>query len=335
MAMNPRLIIPHLPGVRFDPPLWQQRQTEILRVVNEFGGIEKLLELGCGECRLIHTLHNSCDQRLVVGVDLRADLLREASDLLKPISALLGTESEGFKRIYGAEDDMRERETEVRLFGGDMTKPDSRLLGFDCIVATEVIEHLDPPEFAVFPKVMLGYYRPKLCFVSTPNKDYNVLFPGNADGLVRDPDHSAEHGYSAALGGIGRMDGVSTKNCVLAYDPEIGHCTQFAVFWLPSPTRDLLTPSDTVEDVTATTPGSTTPGQCSHHLEAIATIRYPCHVRTAKDHPIHILTTMRLQTAFMVPRLSECIERWPLQKQKTEISFSAEKVMATRLVDSE
>lgn len=70
--------------------------------------------------------------------------------------------------------------------------------------------------------------------VTTPNADYNPLFPSLAAGAFRHPDHRFEwgrvrfeawavrigeiYGYSAALSGIGAVDSV------------LGAPTQMAVF---------------------------------------------------------------------------------------------------------
>ena len=81
---------------------------------------------------------------------------------------------------------------------------------------------------------MFGEAAPKTVVVTTPNADYNALFPNLAAGAVRHPDHRFEwtraefrawvarvteaYGYKAAFHDVGRLD------------PELGAPTQMAVF---------------------------------------------------------------------------------------------------------
>ncbi|KAF8474055.1 hypothetical protein BDZ91DRAFT_789626 [Kalaharituber pfeilii] len=46
----------------------------------------------------------------------------------------------------------------------------------DIIVSAEVIEHLDPGPLANFGSTLLGKLKPKVCIVTTPNRDFNDLF---------------------------------------------------------------------------------------------------------------------------------------------------------------
>ncbi|KXS22323.1 hypothetical protein M427DRAFT_50656 [Gonapodya prolifera JEL478] len=203
--------------------------------MREFGGVDTALDLGCGEGRILSIIHNSCDQQLVVGVDLREALLRDTvAPALRPQTTQSGS-------LYAIGDEFRERDTEIRLYAGDISIPDPRLVGFDSIVTTEVIEHLDPPALNALPHVVLSIYGPKIWFVSTPNKEYNALFPDYVDEFVRDADHRFEYtrsefrswvlsvaqsnGYLAALGGVGLMNGPKSNSRQLPYDPAIGHCT--------------------------------------------------------------------------------------------------------------
>lgn len=40
------------------------------------------------------------------------------------------------------------------------------------------IEHLDSPELEAVPPAMLGFLRPRVVVMTTPNAEFNVLFPG-------------------------------------------------------------------------------------------------------------------------------------------------------------
>ena len=81
---------------------------------------------------------------------------------------------------------------------------------------------------------VFGETAPKFVIVTTPNADYNALFPNLVTGAFRHPDHRFEwgrarfeawaasigetYGYSAAFSGIGAVDAV------------LGAPTQMAVF---------------------------------------------------------------------------------------------------------
>jgi hypothetical protein len=79
---------------------------------------------------------------------------------------------------------------------------------FEAVVSTEVIEHLDPPDLERYWDVHLGMLQPNMLLVTTPNREFNVIFdkvaklgdtPGRSyqiDGLdykVRHDDHRFEY----------------------------------------------------------------------------------------------------------------------------------------------
>ena len=98
----------------------------------------------------------------------------------------------------------------------------------------EVIEHIDPPRLGALERSVFGWARPGTVVVTTPNAEYNELFPGLAAGATRHRDHrfewtraeftdwaagvAARHGYQVAESGIG------------AEDQRLGRPTQLAVF---------------------------------------------------------------------------------------------------------
>ena len=69
---------------------------------------------------------------------------------------------------------------------------DQRLSGFDAAAAVEVIEHLDPPRLAAFERVVFEHARPRTVIVTTPNSEYNALFPTLPSGHFRHQDHRFE-----------------------------------------------------------------------------------------------------------------------------------------------
>jgi hypothetical protein len=56
----------------------------------------------------------------------------------------------------------------------------------------EVIEHLDPPRLAALQRVLFEFARPRHVVITTPNREYNVLFPTLPPGKMRHGDHRFE-----------------------------------------------------------------------------------------------------------------------------------------------
>jgi len=165
--------------------------VEVLFAAN----VSKVLDLGCGEGKLIRELLAEPQFATIHGVELS--------------HAILAVAEERLSRQRGR----------VKLFQGSIAREDRRFLGFDAAAAVEVIEHLDPPTLAGFERVIFGFARPKLVVVTTPNADYNCLWPRLTAGRYRHPDHQFEwtraefeswadrickqHGYTVTYQAIG------------------------------------------------------------------------------------------------------------------------------------
>lgn len=154
--------------------LHEQRLGTVLSVLKG-AGARSVLDLGCGEGRLIiqHLLKEPQFER-ILGVDVSARSLRIAADRLR----------------Y---DRMPERQRErVKLIHGSLMYRDRRLEGFDAAAVVEVIEHMDAPRLAAFERVVFEFARPRTVVVSTPNAEYNVMWPTLPAGRFRHRDHRFE-----------------------------------------------------------------------------------------------------------------------------------------------
>ena len=60
---------------------------------------------------------------------------------------------------------------------------------FEAVTSSEVIEHLDAPDVDRFWDVHLGTLKPNLLVVTTPNRDFNLLFETVA-AVSGENDHS-------------------------------------------------------------------------------------------------------------------------------------------------
>ena len=153
--------------------LSEQRVQAVLKTLRELGAT-RVLDLGCGEGKLIGELVKDPGYSLVTGFDASHRALERARERL---------------RLDTMPDRQRQR---VNLLHGSLTYRDKRLSGFDAAVAMEVIEHIDLPRLDAFEEVVFGSAKPGAVLVTTPNAEYNVLFEGLPDGEFRHRDHRFE-----------------------------------------------------------------------------------------------------------------------------------------------
>lgn len=137
-------------------------------------GAKTVLDLGCGEGKLLRRLFNEPQFEKITGMDVSFRSLEIASNRLK-LSRL----------------PMRQRER-IHLIQGSLTYRDSRLENFDAAALVEVIEHLDPDRLQALEKVVFEFSKPKTVFITTPNREYNVKFEGMPADKLRHGDHRFE-----------------------------------------------------------------------------------------------------------------------------------------------
>lgn len=150
-----------------------QRLAAVIAALRE-SGAKRVLDLGCGEGRLIKLLLQEKSFTHILGLDVSYRALELARDRLR------------LERLP-----MMQRER-VRLIHGALTYRDKRLEGYDAAAVVEVIEHLDPPRLAAFERVLFEFAKPETVVVTTPNAEYNVKFATLAAGSFRHKDHRFE-----------------------------------------------------------------------------------------------------------------------------------------------
>lgn len=146
------------------------RVTELVSTL----GVKTVVDLGCGEGRLLSQLLdiNSFDR--IVGMDVSIRSLEHASE-----------------RLHLDRMPPRQR-ARIDLLHGSLLYRDDRLKGFDAATLIEVIEHLDPPRLAALERVLFEAAGPTFVIVTTPNSEYNVKFQGLSPGTLRHSDHRFE-----------------------------------------------------------------------------------------------------------------------------------------------
>jgi len=167
--------------------------------------VSRVLDLGCGEGKLISRLLKTPQFTSILGVDPSLRALRRA-------------------REYFYLDDAGEALNERLQFQlGSLTYADRRLRGFDAATLVEVIEHIDPNRLASLERSLFGDARPSLIIITTPNSDYNAMFESLPAGDFRHDDHrfewtrdefkawcervSSEYGYRVEIEPLGDVDG--------------------------------------------------------------------------------------------------------------------------------
>ena len=193
----------------------RQRLATVLSTLKELGA-RRVLDLGCGEGRLLRLLIDDRSFEEIVGVDVSQRVLQIAARRLKLDRLPLNQQGR------------------ISLFQSSLIYRDRRLAGYDAAALIEVIEHLDPFRLEAFERVVFEQAKPGAVVVTTPNAEYNVLFEKLPAVEFRHADHRFEwhrdqfagwaeavavrHGYSVRFDGIGPAD------------PTLGTPTQMAVF---------------------------------------------------------------------------------------------------------
>ena len=151
--------------------LGEQRIQAVLAALRTIGAT-RVLDLGCGEGRLIGELLEEPAIRSITGLDVSHRALEAARLRLDSLPT-------------------RQRDR-VTLLHGSLTYRDKRLSGHDAAVAMEVIEHMDTPRLDAFEEVIFGEAKPGAVLITTPNAEYNTLFGGLPAGAFRHRDHRFE-----------------------------------------------------------------------------------------------------------------------------------------------
>ncbi len=153
--------------------LHSQRLTAVLEVLRS-SGAQRILDLGCGEGKLLRRLMAERQFTEIVGMDVSIRALEIAHRRLK------------LDRLP------EHRRDRVRLVHGALTYRDARLEGFDAAALVEVIEHLDLPRFVAMERVVFEHIRPATIVVTTPNREYNVVWETLPEETMRHADHRFE-----------------------------------------------------------------------------------------------------------------------------------------------
>lgn len=153
--------------------LHQKRLTLVLEKLKA-SNAKKVIDLGCGEGKLIRMLLKEKQFENITGMDVSYTELSKCKE-----------------RLHWDEMSPRQKER-IQLFQGALTYQDKRLEGFDAAAIVEVIEHLDENRLKSFERVVFECAQPKTIILTTPNGEYNVLFENMEADTIRHTDHRFE-----------------------------------------------------------------------------------------------------------------------------------------------
>ena len=195
--------------------LHEQRLNAVAQKLKE-SGARRVLDLGCGEGKLLRTLMKDKQFQEILGVDVSYRALEIAAERMH-----LETMPEMQKK-------------RIKIVQGSLMYRDKRIAGFDAAAVVEVIEHLDEPRLAAFERVLFEFAKPNTVVITTPNAEYNVKFETLPAGQMRHKDHRFEwtraqfqdwaasicsrYGYTVSFFPVGTEDGA------------VGAPTQMGVF---------------------------------------------------------------------------------------------------------
>ena len=193
----------------------QQRLEKVADTLQAHN-VSRVIDLGCGEGKLIKRLLQNKSMQTITGVDVAYRELEIAKKRLKLDNLPF------------------HQQDKVKLIQGSLIYRDKRFQGYDAATAIEVIEHLDLNRLAALERVLFEFAQPKLVVITTPNIEYNVRFESLSKGKLRHRDHRFEwtrqefqnwansiaerFNYQVNFEGIGEEDA------------EVGTPTQMAIF---------------------------------------------------------------------------------------------------------
>lgn len=183
-------------------------------------GARSVVDLGCGDGKLLRELIGDPTFTTVLGVDVSHRALEIAVKRL---------------RLDRMPDSQRAR---LELLQSSATYRDDRLAGHDAVVLMEVIEHVDEPRLPALVRSVFAHARPTSVIVTTPNLEHNVRYEFLAPGAMRHADHRFEWTraeFRAWADAVATDHGYAVRYLpVGADDPEVGPPTQLAVFRRPT-----------------------------------------------------------------------------------------------------
>ncbi|MDM8559469.1 3' terminal RNA ribose 2'-O-methyltransferase Hen1 [Candidatus Parabeggiatoa sp. HSG14] len=193
-----------------------EQRLNIVTTVLKNNEAKRILDLGCGEGKLLRLLLKDKYFEEIVGVDVSTRTLEIATNRLRL-------------------DELPEKQkNRIKLMHGSLTYRDKRLYGYDAAAVIEVIEHFDSAKLSAFERVLFEFTRPTTIIITTPNVEYNVKFENLPVAKLRHSDHCFEwtrNEFQAWANGIAEKFRYSVTFLPVG-DPDaiVGAPTQMGIF---------------------------------------------------------------------------------------------------------
>ena len=154
------------------------RYMIVIRILLKFRKlINKVCEFGCNDMKFFPHMKNGVKHlQQIAMVDIDDTILKRFKERASPMLC----------------DYLNKREVPLRvdIFKGSVSKPNPHLVGFDAVIGIELIEHVFPDVLDEIPFHIFSYMNPKIVIFTTPNCEFNVLFPDMVK--FRHDDHKFE-----------------------------------------------------------------------------------------------------------------------------------------------
>lgn len=195
------------------PPLRVQRADEVIRALKDCGA-RQVVDIGAGSGALLRRMQKDGHFTRILGTDVSARSLEQAARSLN-----LGELADKGR---------------ISLLHSSVLYRDDRLAGFDAAVLMEVIEHLEPGRLSALKDSVFSAAAPATVIVTTPNAEYNQLYPALAAGSMRHDDHRFEwtrDEFEQWAQGVAERHGYGVQYRAVGGNPaSAGSPTQMAIF---------------------------------------------------------------------------------------------------------
>jgi 3' terminal RNA ribose 2'-O-methyltransferase Hen1 len=191
----------------------EQRLGAVMAVLRS-AGAKRILDLGCGEGRLLTRLAAEPTVERLLGIDVAFRAVESARAAVARLP--------------------RHLQSRVEVQQGSLMYRDNRLQGWDAAAMVEVIEHIEPGRLRWLEDAVFVHAKPATIVVTTPNAEYNIRFATLAAGASRHGDHRFEWNRAELRGwaeACADAHGYTVRYLPVGpEDFEVGPPTQMVVF---------------------------------------------------------------------------------------------------------